>query len=202
MKFLGVFFKGLILIIGVLAIAFDVLLYNSCEKQKMETEIIKKQQQLETQANDNKSKYQQEQIERITKNLENLEQQIKDQNDSLIAQKDALLGEVEKRQQVESENKSVQISLVDIKAEADALKQNIKGWQKDYVTVLAELEKKMDDSQAEITSVKNNLESLNIPELEKSINSLKTDIEKITHSPDNSLPNTPSASDKKIESLQ
>jgi len=209
MKFLSVLLKGLILIIGVLAIAFDVLLYNSCEKQKMETEIIKKQQQLETQANDNKSKYQQEQIERITKNLENLEQQIKDQGESLIAQKDdltaqkdALLQEVEKRQQVENENKSVQISLVDIKAEADALKQNIKGWQKDYVTVLAELEKKMDDSQAEITSVKNNLESLNIPELEKSINSLKTDIEKITHSPDNSLPNTPSASDKKIESLQ
>ena len=201
MKFLGVFFKGLILIIGVLAIAFDVLLYNSCEKQKMETEIIKKQQQVETQANDNKSKYQQEQIERITKNLENLEQQIKDQNDSLIAQKDALLGEVEKRQQVESENKSVQISLVDIKAEADALKQDMKGWQKDYVTVLAELEKKMDDSQAEITSVKNNLDALNIPELEKSINLLKTDIEKMMRPSDNSLPNALSPTEKKVENV-
>ena len=201
MKFLSVFLKGLILIIGVLAIAFDVLLYNSYGKQKIEIETIRKQQQVETQVNDNKSKYQQELIERISKDLGSIEGQIKDQNDSLITQKDALLQEEEKRQQVDNENKSVQISLVDIKAEADAIKQDMKSWQKDYVTVLAELEKKMDDSQAEITSVKSNLDSLNIPELEKSINLLKTDIEKMMHPSDNSSPNVLPAPDKKVENV-
>ena len=61
-------------------------------------------------------------------------------------------------------------------------KQDMKGWQKDYVSVLADLEKKIDDSQDEIR---------NLAELKESINSLKTDIEKMTHPPDNSVPDTP-----------
>ena len=75
----------------------------------------------------------------------------------------------DKRQQVENESKSVQTSLVDIKAEADAIKQDMKGWQKDYVSVLAQLEKKMDDSQDEMKSIEDNLDALNIPELKENI---------------------------------
>ena len=209
MKLWGFLFKALIVIIVLLAIAFDVLLYNLCEKQRSQMDTIGKQQKLEGQLNDNKFKYQQEQIERISNDLLNIEQQIRNQNDSLAqqkdaltAQKDALLQEIEKRQQIENESKSVQVSLVDIKAEADAIKQDIKGWQKDYVSVLAQFEKKMDDSQAEIKSVKDNLDSLNIPELKGNINSLKTDVEKFIHPPDNSLPNTAPVPDKKIESTQ
>ena len=209
MKLWGFLFKALIVIIVLLAIAFDVLLYNLCEKQRSQMDTIGKQQKLEGQLNDNKFKYQQEQIERISNDLLNIEQQIRNQNDSLAqqkdaltAQKDALLQEIEKRQQIENESKSVQVSLVDIKAEADAIKQDIKGWQKDYVSVLAQFEKKMDDSQAEIKSVKDNLDSLNIPELKDNINSLKADIEKITHPPDNSIIETPPAPEKKIERNQ
>jgi FtsZ-binding cell division protein ZapB len=57
---------------------------------------------------------------------------------------------------------------VDIEAETDAIKQDVKGWQKDYASVLAQIEKKMDDSQDELRSVQD------------SIDSLKIDIEKIT----------------------
>jgi len=165
-------FRIVILIIGIIVLSFDALLYNFFKQQRNGINALSDQQKIEVQVNGNKFKYQQDQIERINKDLDDARQQIKDQ-------KDALLQEVEKRQQVEDESKSIQASLVDIKAEADAIKQDMKGWQKDYVSVLAELEKKMDDSQ-------------------ENINSLKTDIEKIVHPPDNDLPGTtPPAPEKK-----
>ncbi len=202
MKLTDTVFKVIILIIGIIVIAFNALLYNFCEKQKMQIEIIGKQQQIEAQVNNNKFKYQQEQIESLGKDLDRDQQQIKDQKDALADQKNALLKETEKRQQIENEGKNIQISLVDIKAEADAIKQEMKEWQKDYVSVLAELEKKMSDSQGEIKSLDNNLVSLNIPELKANINSLKADIEKITHPPDNVLTDPLSRSDKKIDNSQ
>ena len=88
---------------------------------------------------------------------------------------------------------------MDIKAEADAIKQEMKGWQKDYVSVLAELEKKMDNSQDEMKNFESNLAALNIPELKENINSLKADIEKMTHPPDNNLPDTLPPPEKKAE---
>ena len=209
MKLWGNLFKALVLIIVLLAIAFDVLLYNFCEKQRIQLDSISKQQKLESQLNDNKFKYQQGQVERISNDLLNIELQIKNQSESLVqqkdalaAQKDTLLQEVEKRQQIENDSKSIQTSLVDIKAEADAIKQDVKGWQKDYVSVLAELEKKMDDSQGEIKSLEKNLVALNIPELKMNIDSLKADIEKITLPSNNSSNNTLSAADNKAQSTQ
>ena len=130
------FFKVIIFIIGVIVLSFNVLLYNSFERQKNEINAISEQQKAEAQVNSNKFKYQQDQIESLSKDLED-------------------------------ENKSIQTSLIDIKAETDAIKQGMKAWQKDYVSVLAGFEKKMDDSQDEIKSVK------------ERINSLKADIEKI-----------------------
>ena len=94
----------------------------------------------------------------------------------------------------------IQSSLVDIKAETDAIKQDVKGWQKDYVSVLAQLEKKIDYSQGEIKSVEDNLISLNIPELKENIKSLKADVEKITPpSPSNDIIVTTPAPEKKSE---
>ena len=115
-------------------------------------------------------------------------------------QREALLQEIEKRQQVDLESKSVQTSLVDIKAEADAIKDNMKNWQKDYVSVLAQLEKKMDNSQYELKALETNLTALNIPELKENINSLKADIEKITQPTDNSVAKAAPESNKKIDS--
>jgi len=187
-------FKVIFLIVGIIVLCFGANLYNLCDQQKAQIDNISKQQQLEAGANATKFKEQQEQIERIIKSLEGTVQQIKDQEDSidqqkdaLTAQKDALLQEVEKRQKMENESKSIQISLVDIKAEADAMKQDMKVWQKDYVSVLAELDKKMDDSQDAIKTLDNNLTALNIPELKENIKSLKVDIDKITHPADPGL---------------
>jgi DNA repair exonuclease SbcCD ATPase subunit len=202
MKLWDNIFQVVTIIIGVMLIAFNVLLYNFGEKQKVETATINKQEQIEAQVTSNQFKYQQEQIERLGKDLESAQQQIKDQNDGLAqqkdalsAQKDAFLEEVEKREQMTLENRNIQTSLVDIKAEADAIKQDMKGWQKDYVSVLAELEKKMDDSALETKAFEDNLQALNIPELKENINSLKAEIEKMTPPPDDPSPNTTAAPD-------
>lgn len=187
------FFRAIIFLIGIIVIAFAVLVYIFCEKQKTEMDTLSKQLQIDTQVNENKFKYQEGKIERLSKDLEESIQQIKDQ-------KVALLQEADKRQQIESDSKSIQSSLVDIKAETDAIKQDVKGWQKDYVSVLAQLEKKIDYSQGEIKSVEDNLISLNIPELKENIKSLKADVEKITPpSPSNDIIVTTPAPEKKSE---
>ena len=48
----------------------------------------------------------------------------------------------------------------------------------------------MDDSQAATKSLEDNLVALNIPELKENIQSMKADIEKITHPSDNSVAST------------
>ncbi len=191
MKKWDIFFKGVLLIMGLTLIAINFLLYNSFEEQKIVTANINKQQQVQAQVNDNKFKYQEDKIDQMNKDLQGALQQVKDQadalaeqKDSLAAQKDALLQEVEKRQQIENDSKSIQTSLVDIKAEADAIKLDMKTWQKDYVTVLAQLEKKMDDSQAAI---------------KENVSSLKTDVEKEIHQADNNAPNINPTPVKKSE---
>ena len=184
MKSWDTIFKLLFLIFGVAVLSFNILLYNSFEHQKTELNSIKDKQDVEAEFNSNKFKYQSDQIERLSKNLEDAQQQINEQKDGLTAQKDALLEEVEKRQLVANESKAVQTSLIDIKAEADAIKQDMKGWQKDYVTVLAQLEKKMDASQDAEESVK------------ESINSLKASIDKLSLA-GNSLPDTVVPPEKK-----
>lgn len=169
MKPWGNIFRGIFLIAGIIVIAFNAQLYILCKQQQNEINTMSDQQKIEAQVNTNKFKYQQDQIEHLSKDLEDAQQQIKNQDDALADQKE--------------ESKNTQTSLVDIKAEADAIKQAMKGWQKDYVSVLAQLEKKMDVSQDEIKSLENNLAALNIPELKENIKSLKADIEKITPAP-------------------
>lgn len=180
MKISDIVFKVIILIIGAIVITFNVLLYNFCELQKSKLGSLKDKLDVEAEFNSNKFKYQSDQIERLNIDLENVQQQVKNQKEDLAAQKDALLQEAEKRHTVENTSKSIQTSLVDIEAEADAIKQGMKSWQKDYVSVLAELDKKIDDSQVETKNIETNLVALNIPELKENINTLKTDVEKIT----------------------
>ena len=59
--------------------AFNVLLYNFCEKQKIELDSMKDQQKVEAQVNSNKFKYQQDQIEHLSNNLEDDQQQFRKQ---------------------------------------------------------------------------------------------------------------------------
>ena len=134
-------------------------------------------------------------MERLGHDLESARLQIVDQKSAIADQKEALTRESEKSRQLVSDSKSVQTALVDIKAETDAIKEQMKGWQKDYVTVLAQLEKKMGDSQYEIKKFEENLKALNIPELKENINSLKYEIEKMNqpaldNSVDNSMVNS------------
>jgi chromosome segregation ATPase len=139
--------RGIILVAGIVVIAFDAELYVSCKEQKTELNSMKDRLDVESEFNGNKFKYQQQQIEAIRSDLDDAQQQIENQHD---------------------ESKGIQTSLVDIKAEADAIKENAKEWQKDYVSVLAQIEKKLDNSEVEMKSI------------QESINSLKTDIEKMT----------------------
>jgi chromosome segregation ATPase len=167
------FLKILILIIAIAVLSFDALLYRAFEGQKAQVDTVVKQQQLDSQTADNQFKYEQEELSRLHQSLQDLQIQISDQKTALADQQSALLAEIEKRRQMENDNKSVQTSLIDIKAEADAIKEDMKTWQKDYVGVLAQLEKKMDASQQEIQDFESNLTALNIPELKENIDSLK-----------------------------
>lgn len=131
----GNIFRGILLIIGIGAMIFMAELYIVCKQLRNEIDTISDQQKVDAQVNSNKFKYQQDQIEGLIRDLDDAQQQIKGQND-------AMLQEIEKRQQVENENKGIQTTLVDIVAEADAIKQDMKGWQRDYATVLAQIEKR------------------------------------------------------------
>ena|GEM_PF-3308768 len=132
-------FSGIILVIGIIVIAFNAELYIFCKKQKVELNSLRDRLDVESEFNGNKFKYQQQQIEGIRSDLDDAQQQIKNQDD---------------------ESKGIQTSLVDIEAEADAIKQDMKEWQKDYASVLAQIEKKMDDSQDEMKSIQESIDSL------------------------------------------
>ena len=140
----GIILRVIIFIISIAVIAFNAEIYIFCKQERKELDAMSDQQKMEAVANSKKIKYQQDQIDHLTKDLEDSQQQIKDQNDALNEQKE--------------ENKSIQTSLVDIKAEADAIKQDMKDWQKDYVGVFADLKKNVDNIQEQI---KNQHESLN-----------------------------------------
>jgi uncharacterized phage infection (PIP) family protein YhgE len=170
MKIWSIIFRVIIAIMGVCVLTFNVLLYNFYEQQKKQLDSVKDRQEVESEFNTNKFKYQQDKLDKLAKDLEDAQRQIREQDDYLSNQKD--------------EDKNVQTTLVDIKAEADAIKQEMKGWQKDYVSVLAELEKKMDSSQDEIKKVDDTLIDLNIPELKDNINSLKSELERKAHTSD------------------
>ena len=183
-------FRVIILIMGIVVIVYNAQLFIYCKEQRTQLSSIRDKQDIEAEFNSNKFKYQQDQIERISKDLEDARQQIKGQKDALSGQKDALadqkdslLQEIQKRQQVENEAKGLQTSLVDIKAEADAIKQDMKGWQKDYVGVLAQLDKGIDNIQEQIKGLHDNLNSYNIPDLNQKISSLQSQVDKIAQSP-------------------
>jgi len=199
-------FKVFILIIAVVGVTFEAQLYILFKQQRTELDAVKSKLDVEAEFNTNKFKYQEDRIENLIKDLGDAQQQIKDQEDALnqqkeaIAdQKDALAQESEKRQQIEDHDKGIQKSLVDITAQVDAIKQDMKGWQKDYVGVLADLEKKMDTSQQEIKDLESNLTALNIPELKKNINTLKAELEKLTQPSDNEDISMPTAPVKQVE---
>ena len=139
-------FRGIILIIGLAVIAFNAELYILCKQQKAEMASVRDKLDVESEFNSNKFKYQQQQIEAIRSDLDDAQQQIANQR---------------------NESKGVQSSLVDIKAEADALKEHTKQWQRDYAAVLAQIEKRIDDSQEDLKSA------------QESIDSLRSDIKKI-----------------------
>jgi len=196
MKLWDYIFKAAVLIIGVIVITFNVQLYIACKHQRDQLDSIKDKQDVEAEFNSNKFKYQQDQTESLKKELENARQQIQGQKEALADQRDSLLQETQKRQQVENESKSVQTSLVDIKAEADAIKEDMKGWQKDYVVVLAQLEKGVNGIQDQIKGLHDNLNSLNIPALDQKINTLQAEVEKISPPP---APSDSSVPEKKTE---
>jgi chromosome segregation ATPase len=163
MQLWGNIFKAIIVLIGVSLIAFNAELYLYARQQKAELDSIKDKEDVEAEFNTNKFKNQQDQMDRINKALEDARQQIEDQKDALAQVKNALLQEAEKRHQMEMGNKDAQISLVDLKAQADAMKQDMKGWQKDYASILAQYAKRIEDSRDEIKAIESKLNSSSVP---------------------------------------
>ena len=188
MKPLDKIFRIIILLMGLVVIGFNMVLYNFCEQQKNAMVEMSGQQKADADERIKKFKYQQDQITQLSKDLQDAKDQIKSQADNLSEQKDqlsqqksAFVQEIQKRQQLENANKNVQKILTDIEAEADAIKQDMTGWQKDYVAVLADLEKKIDLSRQDIKHVQDNLTVLDIPGLKDSISSLRAQVELLNH---------------------
>ena len=77
MKIGIIIFRSILIIIGAIVIAFNVLLYRFCEQQRAELNSVRDKLEVESEFNSNKFKYQQDQIERISKDLEDAQQQIK-----------------------------------------------------------------------------------------------------------------------------
>ena len=63
--------------------------------------------------------------------------------------------------------------MIDIKAEADAIKQDMQGWQRDYVGVLAELSKGVENIQVQIKGLRESVNSLSSPPVEIEKNETK-----------------------------
>jgi chromosome segregation ATPase len=154
MRFWVILFRIVILLLFLASLGFDVLLYKAFEQQKKQIEDLSERLQAEQQVSSNQFKSQQEQIDHLGKDLQDAQQQMIEEKNTLVDAKDALLREIDKRQ----------TSFIDVKAEADAIKQDMKTWQKDYVTVLAQLEKKMeiiDSLKADIEKMQAGIEKLN-----------------------------------------
>ncbi|MBF0511498.1 MAG: hypothetical protein HQL13_04125 [Candidatus Omnitrophica bacterium] len=199
-KFWEIFFKVIILMIGVIAIAFDGLLYNFCERQKMDLNSIKEKQDSDVEFNNHRTKYQQEQMERMAKQLEALRSQMKAQEEKFSRQKEmadnqreALIQAVERSQQVDSTNKALQRSITDLKAEADALKAGMKSWQKDYVDVLAQLQKGVNNIQDDTSNLRQNINAINVAQINQEINSLQERVNKLTNASANQSAHEPRA---------
>jgi chromosome segregation ATPase len=203
----------IVLAIGVVGVAFTAQLYLLCKEQRGELDTLSDKQKVDSQISNNKFTYQQDQIGHLTKDLENARQEIKAQQDTLdqqstdlSSQKQALLEEIEKRQQMANANRDILISLGKTKAEVQAIQRDMKGWQKDYVSVLSQLEKKTEESQDEIKAFEDNLTALNIPELKQMIDTLKYEVEKMTPPPDNTsvetAPSGTAAAPKKTEHFE
>ena len=191
--------KTIFILIGLIVIALNVQLYIYCKEQRTELNAMKDKQDVESEFNTNKFKYQEELIDHVSKVLVDARRQIKDQKSDLADQKSSLLQEVEKRSQLEDDSKGIQTSLVDIKAEADAMKEDMKGWQKDYVAVLAQLEKGVNNIQVQIKSLHDNIDADDIPDISQKLNSLQAEVDKIANPPANDLTNADSTPEQKAE---
>lgn len=167
---------AVVLLLGLSLIAVNVMLYVSWERQKVEVDSLVQQQQIEAQVTSNQFRYQQQQIERLSKDLEKTQEELEDQKADLQGQKEFQTAQ-------KHDTASIKSSLAGVQAEADAVKQQVKAWQKDYSSVLAEIEKKADDAQTELRGLRGDLAGLNIPGLKDNIASLKLELDKVLNAP-------------------
>ncbi len=191
----------LLVMMGVGSLSFDGLLYNVCQQQKAQIQAMKDKQNVEYEFNTSKFKYQDDQIRSLKEDLENIQAQIKEQEDSLSNQKDVLMQEAQKRQALEDQDKRIIMALSGIKTSADATQEDMKSWQKDYVAVLAQLGTKMDNTQAQIKELDDNIAALDIPQLKADVNALQVGITKLNQSA-TQLPADTSDQEQKIEHSQ
>ncbi|MBF0478447.1 MAG: hypothetical protein HQL26_03090 [Candidatus Omnitrophica bacterium] len=115
---------------------------------------------------------QQQKIVLLEKDVRFLKQQFDEQ-------KNILAGEKNKRQQLEKENKIFKSAVFDINTRMDVINQDMKGWLKDYIAVLAGIDKRTAVSEKQLKDLWEKLNSENIADLNYKILTLQAAVDKI-----------------------
>jgi len=175
-------------------LAININFYNLCKQQNENIEIISNQQKAEAEFIQNQFSVQSQTIANFQKDLLDLKReadfqkkQLELQGKELTGQVGALTLEREKRIYLESENKNIK-ELVGQRL--GIISQSMKDWQKDFVGVINDVQKKESVSQEKIKDLSDSLDSINISEVNYKIISLQAAIDKITH------PNLPNPQEK------
>jgi len=172
-------FKVVIFLALTVVMVFNALLYNFCEKQKAEIDSVSSKLDVEAEFNSGKFKYEQDQLRHLTQDLQQTQDQLKEKDEQISQQKDALTEEIQQREQVELKSKDLESLLNQLKMENAGMRRDMKGWQRDYVSALKELETKQDSLTTETKNLEQGLIELDLPGLKSNVSALKIQVEKI-----------------------
>jgi len=199
MKLTDNLFRVIIFLAVASIVVFDALLYNFCEKQRVEIDSVREKVDVEAEFNSGKFKYEQDQIRYLTQDLQAAQEELKTTESALAQQNDELLQESQKRQQLEDVDNNLQSSLEAVKKQEHVTEMEMKGWQKDYVSVLAVQGKKIDGSQDRLNTLQQDLAALDISGLKSELDTLKAQVQQLGQSGTPATQESNFTSDKNYE---
>jgi uncharacterized small protein (DUF1192 family) len=159
-------YKILMGLIVVALVALNAVLYMSDHQQKKTLELIAQKQSAESEGRLKQMSEQKEYIAQLQKDLSRLKQQFNEQ-------KQVLVEEQSKRQDVENQNKTMKTL---VSQQINTIDQNMKKWQKDYVAALAELDQETRGSTEQIKDLEKKINPQKMAEINNRILSLQAEL--------------------------
>ena len=168
---------------GIFLLVINVNLYNLCNQQNKNIEIISDQQKAEAEFIKNQFSIQRQNIADFQKDLLDQKKELdlqKNQLDlqgkRLANQGNLLILEKARRIYLEGENKNIK-ELVGQKL--GIISQSMKDWQRDFVGVINDVQKKTAASQEQIKDLSDRVDSINISDINYKLISLQAAIDKM-----------------------